>query len=66
MNGMDEVKCPLCPVCDSEPVLIHPMLAQAFCSNDDCEVLCWDPWVSLDENLLDMAPAIVTENEPPD
>jgi hypothetical protein len=42
------------------------MLAQAWCWNDDCQVLCWDPWVSLDENMLDMSPAIVTENEPPD
>jgi hypothetical protein len=39
------------------------MLAQAFCSNNDCEVLCWDPWVSQDENLLDMRPALITENE---
>jgi hypothetical protein len=65
--GENEVKCPRCPVCDSEPAMgIHPMLAQAWCWNDDCQVLCWDPWVSLDENMLDMSPAIVTENEPPD
>lgn len=62
----NQVKCPLCPVCDSEPMLpISPMFAQAFCPNDDCKVLCWDPWATLDENMLDMQPAIITENGEP-
>jgi len=57
-----EVKCPLCPVCDSEPLFpINPALAQAFCSNDDCLVLTWQPWESREKNLLDAAPVTITE-----
>jgi hypothetical protein len=27
--------------------------AQAFCGNDDCTLILWNPMLSLDENLLD-------------
>jgi hypothetical protein len=28
---------------------------QAVCGNDDCDLIFWDPSVSLDANLLDAA-----------
>ena len=26
---------------------------QAFCGTGDCSLVCWDPSLSLDENLMD-------------
>jgi hypothetical protein len=33
--------------------MVLPGGVQAFCGNDDCTLLCWDPSLSLDDNLLD-------------
>jgi hypothetical protein len=44
--------CPDCPLCGQPPrFAIGP--TQAFCGNDDCTLILWDPSLSLDENLLD-------------
>lgn len=66
-GAFPEVKCPRCPVCSSEPPFIYPTFAQAFCPNEDCDVLCWIPWDTLEQNLMDARPAIMTETpmEPP-
>ena len=50
---MPEILTPRCPLCDGPPMPLLPGLAQAFCDNDDCTLLCWTPALSLDENLLD-------------
>jgi len=45
---------PDCPVCSHPPVMMFGGGTQAFCGNDDCGVLCWNPSLSLDENLQDV------------
>jgi len=50
---MAEILTPRCPLCDSLPVMVFGAGTQAFCGNDDCALLCWDPSLSLDANLLD-------------
>ncbi|HZA23563.1 MAG TPA: hypothetical protein VFA32_13350 [Dehalococcoidia bacterium] len=59
-----EIRCPFCPVCGHPPLFIYPGLAQTFCSNDDCNVLCWNPWEPAAANLADTHDAMVTVNEP--
>lgn len=50
---MAHVKCIRCPLCRSLPQLILAGGGQAFCPNDDCEVILWDMLSTLDENLMD-------------
>jgi hypothetical protein len=50
------VKCPKCPVCGAEPVLSWPTITPWFCPNEECDVLGWDPYSTLAENLMDAAP----------
>jgi hypothetical protein len=43
-------------------------MAQAFCINEECDVLCWTPWDTAAANLADMHEAEITETpwpEPP-
>jgi hypothetical protein len=40
-----------CPVCGSPAVAELPFDEQAFCGNDDCPTLCWNPTLTFDENL---------------
>lgn len=49
---MTAVLTPGCPMCGDPPVLELSNGHQAFCGNDDCTLLMWDPLVSLDENLM--------------
>jgi hypothetical protein len=49
---MSEILTPDCPLCGRPPQLIAGA-TQAFCGNDACTLLCWDPTLSLDANLLD-------------
>lgn len=60
------VKCPCCPMCGSEPPWIFPSMAQAFCINEDCNVLAWSPWDTAKQNLDDMHEAVVTETPWPE
>ena len=46
--------CPLCPLCDEGPLWVLGGGTQAFCGNDACPVLTWNPTKSRDENLLNM------------
>lgn len=41
---------PNCPVCDQPPKLVISP-TQAFCSNDDCRALMWDPQQPADVQL---------------
>ena len=47
----DTLPTPHCPLCGHPPVMVFG--TQAFCGNDDCILILWNPSVSLDENLLD-------------
>lgn len=47
-----EILCPRCPLCGAKPPFIWPSFAQAFCPNEECDVIVWEPWVSLAENLM--------------
>ena len=49
---MAEILTPCCPVCGEDPVFVLGGGTQAFCGNDDCNVLTWNPTKSADENLL--------------
>ena len=49
---MAEILTPDCPFCHRSPQMVVGG-TQAFCGNDECELLCWDPTLSLDENLMD-------------
>jgi hypothetical protein len=50
-------------VCGSVPPFIHPNLANAFCGNDECNVLMWDPWSTAKENLEDMGEVKIISDE---
>lgn len=44
----EEIKSPVCPMCEQTPGLIMS-IAQAFCDSDDCPVFCWDMRVTPEE-----------------
>ena len=48
---MSKPLTPDCPLCSHPPKFIVG-ITQAFCGNDACSLLCWDPTLTLDENLL--------------
>jgi len=63
---MTEILCPDCPVCGETPYMVMGGGTQALCGNGEgCPVMTWDPSVSREENLLNMQPVQITENEPP-
>ncbi len=41
-----------CPGCKQPPMMAFA--TQAFCGNDECRIMTWDPTSSMDENLDDM------------
>ena len=50
---MAEILTPDCPVCSQPPIMVFGGGTQAFCGNDDCSTLCWNPSKSIDDNLMD-------------
>jgi hypothetical protein len=60
---LPQVKCPFCPKCGTAPPWIFDSMAQAFCINEECDVLCWTPWDTAAQNLADMHEAIWHESE---
>lgn len=50
-----------CPVCGALPVLAGRGVTPWFCSNLKCDVLGWDPYSTLEENLMDAAPVTIKE-----
>jgi hypothetical protein len=42
---------PDCPLCRQPPAWVLGGGRQAFCGNEDCDVITWDPARSLDDNL---------------
>ena len=58
---MAEILTPGCPICGEPPMMVFGDGTQAFCGNDDCRLLCWNPTVSAAGNL---ANANVVDWEP--
>lgn len=48
-----KIECPTCPVCGAAAVtyLGGTWPRQAWCSNANCNVVCWDATRTVDENL---------------
>jgi hypothetical protein len=54
---MRRVKCPRCPLCGSAPLYAWTGLVPWFCPAEDCDALAWDPFVTLEDNLMNAAKA---------
>lgn len=65
MTTQSEIKCPTCPVCGAPPMPMSIQLGQAFCTNEDCNVLAWDPYSTKDQNLFDGEYAKINGEAPP-
>lgn len=50
---MADVLTPRCPLCCGLPMLVLGGGTQAFCGNDDCTLICRNPALSVDDNLMD-------------
>lgn len=60
--------CPTCPLCGGEPMFRTPTLLPWFCMDDRCDVFGWNPYHTLDENLMDFQRVTVIidgEEQPP-
>jgi hypothetical protein len=55
-NPEPSYSCPQCPLCGGEPMFRTPTLVPWFCMDDRCDVFGWDPYSTLEENLMDAAP----------
>ena len=57
--------CAVCPMCGNMPLffLAGEPVTQAFCGDDDCPVVMWDPSRSRDANLADVHPVELTRKE---
>jgi hypothetical protein len=53
MTNVPKILTPRCPMCDEPPVITIPGGLQAFCGNDDCNVLMWCPSKDIEGNLRD-------------
>ena len=51
---MTGIPTPRCPLCSHLPMITLGGGTQAFCGNDSCEILTWDPSKSVDDNLTDV------------
>lgn len=47
MTGLDQPAGLECPACGALPAAVFGGGTQAFCSNEDCRVLTWDPTKTL-------------------
>ena len=61
----EQIKSPNCPVCGAEPLPMSILLGQGFCSNDDCNMLTWDPYSTKETNLFNAEYAKINGEEPP-
>jgi hypothetical protein len=48
-------------VCGAPPVLAAPGITPWFCTNLKCDVLAWDPYSTLEANLMDASPVTIEE-----
>lgn len=51
MSELPTLQSPDCPYCGYPPVIL--LYEQAFCGNDDCKVILWNPRLTPAENLAD-------------
>lgn len=58
------IVCPRCPICSGPAVLPLPELLPWFCGNDECITFAWDPYCTLEENLMDATRVLWTEAPP--
>jgi hypothetical protein len=52
--------CPVCPLCGQVPAMILAGAVQAFCGNDECRAMSWNPSETAAENLHVAADALPT------
>lgn len=45
------LKSPDCPLCGHPPAFVLAGEVQAFCGNETCEAMCWNPSETAAENL---------------
>lgn len=45
--------CPDCPLCGHPPRFVLVGGVQAFCANDACEAMCWNPSLTAADNRRD-------------
>jgi hypothetical protein len=61
---MGEVLSPRCPLCSSPPVIMLGGGTQAFCGDDDCPTLTWNPMESPEEFRRTARPVEIVESGP--
>jgi hypothetical protein len=59
----DLIKTWRCPLCGGRAMFESLTLVPWFCMDDRCDVLGWDPYSTLEENLMDAAPVQVIHNQ---
>ena len=52
----EEIRCPTCPVCGSQPLFAWATVVPWMCPSEDCNVFGWDPYGTLEQNLTDARP----------
>lgn len=55
--------CPNCPLCGHPPEFVLAGAVQAFCGNDACDLILWNPSETLDDNLTNAGRA-TTRSDP--
>lgn len=58
-----QIQCPSCPICSGPAVLPLPFLTPWFCGAEGCITFAWDPYKTLEENLMDASPLQETSIE---
>ena len=59
----EPLKCPTCPLCGQLPMFVLVGAVQAFCGNDDCDLILWNPSETLDDNLMNAGRATTTSED---
>lgn len=62
-SGEDSIKQSVCPVCGAPAALAWASLTPWLCTNEECDVLGWDPYSTLEQNLTNAAPVEVIHNQ---
>lgn len=63
-TSRSQIVCPSCPLCSGPPSFNWAELTPWFCPNEECDVLAWDPYSTLQENLTDARPIEYVEGVP--
>jgi len=57
------IRTPLCPMCDEPPLWLLGGGTQAFCGNDGCPVMTWNPTETREEFRRTARAVEITNNE---